>query len=86
MEDVAERVRRIAAARLSIDVDGVTHEARFDDDLHATSLDMVELIMSLEDEFRIEISDSDAEKVRTVGDVTALIKSRARTPANAVAG
>jgi len=81
MKTIAERVRRLVAARLSIDAGKAGDEARFDGDLHATSLDMVELIMSLEDEFGIEIADSDAEKVSTVGDVVALIERKARVPA-----
>ena len=54
----------------------VTQAASFIDDLAATSLDVVETIMSLEDEFGIEISDRDAEKLQTVGDVIALIETK----------
>jgi acyl carrier protein len=77
METVVDRVSQIVVARLNIDPSRVTETARFDTDLGATSLDMVEMIMSLEDEFKIEINDSAAEKFRTVGDVMAFIRSKA---------
>ena len=80
MDTVADRVSEIVVARLSIDPRRITEAARFDTDLGATSLDMVEMIMSLEDEFKIEISDSAAEKFQTVGDVMAFIRSKAPSP------
>jgi acyl carrier protein len=80
MNTVVDRVSRIVVARLNIDPSRITDRARFDTDLGATSLDMVELIMSLEDEFKIEISDSAAEKFHTVGDVMAFIRSKTPSP------
>lgn len=59
---------KIIANQLQIDEDQVTADASFMDDLGADSLDTVELIMALEEEFNIEIPDSDAEKIRTVQD------------------
>src|SRR6185295_18197005 len=72
--DIADRVSSVLAARLHVHGDRIAEAATFEGDLGATSLDMVELIMSLEDEFRIEISDRDSEGLRTVGDVLALIR------------
>lgn len=63
-----ERLKKIIAEQLSVGEDEVTPEASFIDDLNADSLDLVELIMSLEEEFSVKISDEDAEKIRTVQD------------------
>lgn len=63
MEDT---VKKIIAEKLSVDLDEVVPEATFTDDLGADSLDLVELIMSMEEEFDIDISDDDAEKITTV--------------------
>jgi acyl carrier protein len=63
-----ERLKKIIADQLSVSEDEVTPEASFIDDLNADSLDLVELIMSLEEEFGVKISDEDAEKIRTVQD------------------
>ena len=68
MASIAERVKQIVAEQLSVDEDQVTAEASFMDDLGADSLDTVELVMALEEEFDIEISDEDAEKIQTVQD------------------
>lgn len=73
--DVFDRVKKIVVDRLSVDEDKVTLEATFKDDLGADSLDIVELIMELEDEFDLEISDEDAEKIATVGDVVTYISN-----------
>ncbi|WAH35474.1 acyl carrier protein [Alicyclobacillus dauci] len=73
--DVFDRVKKIIVDRLSVDEDKVTMEATFKDDLGADSLDIVELIMELEDEFDLEISDEDAEKIATVGDVVTYISN-----------
>lgn len=75
MSDTFERVKKIIVDRLEVDEDKVTPEASFKDDLGADSLDVVELVMELEDEFDMEISDEDAEKIVTVGDVVEYIKS-----------
>ncbi|MBN2983550.1 MULTISPECIES: acyl carrier protein [Cohnella] len=75
MSDIQERVKRIVVERLGVDEAEVTNEASFKDDLGADSLDVVELVMELEDEFDLEISDEDAEKITTVGEVVNYIKS-----------
>jgi len=75
MSDVFDRVKRIIIDRLGVDESEVTLEASFKDDLGADSLDVVELVMELEDEFNLEISDEDAEKITTVGEVVDYIKS-----------
>ena len=76
MADALERVTRIIVDRLGVDEADVTLEASFKDDLGADSLDVVELVMELEDEFDMEISDEDAEKIATVGDAVNYIKSQ----------
>ena len=63
-----DRLKKIIADQLSVNEDDVVPEASFIDDLNADSLDLVELIMSLEEEFSVKISDEDAEKIRTVQD------------------
>src|ERR1044072_4757117 len=63
-----DRLKKIIAEQLSVSEDEVTPEANFIDDLNADSLDLVELIMSLEEEVNVKISDEDAEKIRTVQD------------------
>lgn len=73
-EEVFDKVKEIIVEQLGVASDSVTTEASFIDDLGADSLDIVELIMALEEEFDIEIPDSDAEKVVTVGDVVDYIK------------
>ncbi len=66
--DTFERVKEITAEQLNIDESMITPEAAFINDLEADSLSMVELMMALEEEFDMEISDEDAEKISTVGD------------------
>jgi acyl carrier protein len=74
-EDTVEvRLRRIISEQLGVDESQVVPSASFEEDLNADSLDLVELIMSLEEEFGIEISEEDAEKIRTVGDATEYVK------------
>ena len=73
-EEVFDKVKEIIGEQLGVAENSVTQEASFIDDLGADSLDIVELIMALEEEFDIEIPDSDAEKVITVGDVVDYIK------------
>jgi len=65
---VFERVRKIIVDQLGVEEDQVVPSASFVDDLNADSLDLVELIMSLEEEFGVKISDEDAEKIQTVQD------------------
>jgi len=70
-----ETVKKIIVEQLGVDEDDVTMESSFVDDLGADSLDIVELIMALEEEFELEIPDSDAEKITTVGDAVEYIKN-----------
>lgn len=72
---VEDKVKKIIAEKLSVDVEEVVPTASFVDDLGADSLDLVELIMSMEEEFDIEISDEDAEKLATFQDVIDYIKA-----------
>ena len=73
-EEIFEKVKEIIVEQLGVTDTSVTTEASFIDDLGADSLDIVELIMALEEEFDTEIPDSDAEKIVTVGDVVDYIK------------
>ena len=77
-EEVLEKVKGIIVEQLGVSENSVTEEASFIDDLGADSLDIVELVMALEEEFDIEIPDSDAEKVVTVGDVVEYIKENVK--------
>ncbi|HLZ47675.1 MAG TPA: acyl carrier protein [Candidatus Limnocylindria bacterium] len=69
-----ERLKKIVVDQLGVDEADVKPEASFVDDLNADSLDLVELIMSLEEEFGMEISDEDAEKIKSVGDAQEYIE------------
>lgn len=73
-EEVFDKIKEIIVEQLGVAENSVTEEASFIDDLGADSLDIVELIMALEEEFDIEIPDTDAEKIVTVGDVVDYIK------------
>ena len=73
-EEIFEKVKAIIVEQLGVTDTSVTMEASFIDDLGADSLDIVELIMALEEEFDTEIPDADAEKIVTVGDVVDYIK------------
>lgn len=76
-EQVLARVKKLILEQLDVQEKEITLEARFIDDLGADSLDIVELIMSIEEEFEIEMSDEDAERVATVGDAVAYIVEHA---------
>ena len=76
-EEVFDKVKEIIVEQLGVAEDSVTTEASFIDDLGADSLDIVELIMALEEEFDMEIPDADAEKIVTVNDVVEYIKENA---------
>ncbi len=73
---VLERVTKVVVDRLGVDESEVKLEASFREDLGADSLDVVELVMELEDEFDMEISDEDAEKIATVGDAISYIEGK----------
>ena len=73
-EEIFDKVKEIIIEQLGVTESSITMEASFIDDLGADSLDIVELIMALEEEFDLEIPDSDAEKLVTVGDVVEYIK------------
>lgn len=75
-EEQLLRLRKIVADRLGVNEAQIVPEASFVEDLNADSLDLVELIMSLEEEFGIQIPDEDAEKIRTVGDAIAYLEDR----------
>jgi len=75
-KDVSSKVKKMVSDHLGIDKTKVTDEANFIDDLGADSLDTVELVMAFEEEFGSEISDSEAEKILTVGDAIKFIESR----------
>lgn len=75
--EMEERLRKIVAEQLGVDETQIVPSASFTDDLNADSLDLVELIMSLEEEFGIEISDEDAEKILTVSDALSYLEANA---------
>ena len=75
-EEIFEKVKKIVVEQLGVEDEHVTINATFVDDLSADSLDIVELIMAIEEEFEIEIADTDAEKIVTVGDVVDYIKDK----------
>jgi len=75
-KSVEERVKDVIVAQLGVDPSEVKPEASFVDDLGADSLDTVELVMALEEEFGLEIPDEDAEKIKTVGETIEHVKSK----------
>jgi acyl carrier protein len=76
-EEVFEHVRTILVETLSVDEDKVTMEARFQEDLETDSLDLVELVMTMEERFGIKISDEEAAEIKTVGDAVDFVMARA---------
>lgn len=74
-DSIFESVRNILVDQLGVDVDMVTMESNFIDDLNADSLDIVELVMAMEQEFGISIPDEEAERIKTVGDAVDFIKA-----------
>ena len=75
--NIEEKVRNIICDQLAVEPEKVTMTASFIDDLGADSLDIVELVMTMEEEFDLEIPDEEAEKLRVVGDVVSYISSKA---------
>jgi len=75
-EEIADRIKGIIVEQLGVSLEEVTPEASFIEDLGADSLDIVELIMALEEEYDMEIPDEDAEKIQTVNDVLSYVTSR----------
>ena len=73
--DIEARVRSIIADQLGLSVEEVTDGKQFIEDLGADSLDIVELIMAMEEEFQTEIPDEEAEKIRTVGDAMSYVRA-----------
>ena len=78
VENVQERVKNIIVEQLGVEADQVKPEAQFVNDLGADTLDTVELIMALEEEFDIEIPDEKAEKIKTVGEAVSYIEANAK--------
>jgi acyl carrier protein len=77
MSDTFEKVKKIVEEQLDVEEDKITLKANFIDDLGADSLDTVELVMALEEEFEVEIPDEDAENIKTVQDVVNYIDNKA---------
>lgn len=77
MNSIEERVKRIVCEQLNVRMEDISDDSSFMDDLGADSLDAVEFIMALEDEFKAEISDADAEKITSVGQAIEYIKEKA---------
>ena len=77
-QDMFERFTKCAVDVLSVDAAKITKEARFKEDLEADSLDLVELVMSLEEEFGIEVPESDLEGITTIGQAYDLVVSKVK--------
>ncbi len=76
-EEILDKVKSVIVDQLTVEEDDVTEEASFVDDLGADSLDIVELVMALEEEFGISIPDEEAENIKTVGDAVSYIGAHA---------
>jgi acyl carrier protein len=81
MASAFDRVKAIVVEQLGVEADQVTPQSKFVEDLGADSLDVVELVMALEEEFDLEIPDEDAEKIATVGEAVKYIESHVEAPA-----
>ena len=76
MAGVDEKVKNIVAEQLGVEMDKITNESKFIDDLGADSLDIVELVMAFEEEFDCEIPDTDADKIKTLGEAVDYLKNK----------
>ncbi len=79
MSNIDEKVKKIIEEKLSVNADQITNEAKFAEDLKADSLDTVELVMALEDEFGLDIPDEEADKIKTVQDAIDYIGAKTST-------
>lgn len=75
-ENVAEEIKKLISESLSTDINEIKEDSKFVDDLGADSLDIVELVMSMENKFDIEIPNEDAQKIKTVGEAIDYISNR----------
>jgi acyl carrier protein len=75
-QEIEERVRKVLAEQLSVDLEKVTPEARFEEDLDADSLDLVEAVLGLEEELSVEIPEEEMENVKTVGQAVDLVMTK----------
>lgn len=75
-ENIAEEIKKLISESLSTDINEIKEDSKFVDDLGADSLDIVELVMSMENKFDIEIPDEDAQKIKTVGEAIDYISQR----------
>ncbi len=73
---LTEKIIKIIATQFNVEESSITMDTSFKDDLNADSLDLVELVMALEDEFELEVEDDDVDNIKTVGDAKAYIKSK----------
>ncbi|MBY0314964.1 MAG: acyl carrier protein [Bdellovibrionales bacterium] len=76
--EVPAKIKEVIVEQLGVDAERVKSEASFIDDLGADSLDIVELVMAMEEEFNIEIPDEEAEKLKTVNDVVSYLKTKGK--------
>lgn len=76
MKNIEKKIKKIISTKLDIKIENITNHSSFLEDLGADSLDIVELIMAFEENFNIEISDNEAEKIRTVQDIINFINSK----------
>jgi acyl carrier protein len=80
-QEIEERVRKVLAEQLSVDLEKVTPDARFEEDLDADSLDLVEAVLGLEEELSVEIPEEEMESVKTVGQAVDLVMAKIETKA-----
>ena len=76
-EEIFDKLKELVVDQLGVDEDEVTMEATMQDDLGADSLDLVDLVMSVEEEFGVKVADEDLENIKTVGDIVNYIEDRA---------